>query len=122
MRKKIFILLLTLLLPTTAFAGRWNQTDGGSYGAIAYSPSTGKTAWSYGYTSFASATIAAVNVCGVGDCTWLVAEKNQYAVLAVGSGGPAVAWNADLDTAQTDALSSCNAKGTDCQVLRWVYR
>ena len=49
-------------------------------------------------------------------------ESNQYAVLASGTGGVGVAWNADLWTAQNDALAACSAKGENCVVNQWVFK
>jgi serine/threonine-protein kinase len=138
---KLVALALALLVPTTAFAaGRRDRhdhhdrrdrqdyvapapvIDPGTFGAIAYSPSTGKIGWSYGFSDGEAAKAGAVSACGVGDCAWQVMEGNEYAVLATGSGGPAVAWNADYTTAQNDALAACSAKGDNCVVNAWVFK
>ena len=96
--------------------------DAGTFGAIAYSPSTGKIGYAYGFGDGEAAKANAVSSCGVGDCAWQVMESNQYAVLASGTGGVGVAWNADLWTAQNDALAACSAKGENCVVNQWVFK
>jgi Domain of unknown function (DUF4189) len=131
---KLAALVLALLVPATALAGRRDRhdrhrfdqvvapVDQGTFGSIAYSPSTGKLGWSYGFGDGDAAKAAAVSACGVGDCAWQVVEQNEYAVIATGTGGPAVAWNTDYATAEADALAACAAKGTGCIVNRWVYK
>jgi len=134
-------LALALLVPATAFAGhrhrdhrRWHDhdtvdqvvaappVDPGTFGAIAYSPSTGKIGWAYGFADGESAKAAATSSCGVGDCAWQVVEQNEYAVLATGTGGATVAWNTDYATAEADALAACNARGTGCVANQWVFK
>jgi len=139
---KLVALALALLVPTTAFAAGHRDRrdrhhdrhdrqawvapapviDPGTFGAIAYSPSTGKIGYSHGFGDAEAAESAAVSACGVGDCAWQVMEGNQYAVIATGTGGPGVAWNADYDTAQNDALAACSAKGDGCVVNAWVFK
>jgi serine/threonine-protein kinase len=116
--RNFIIAILIAVLPATAFAGRhrFDFDAPGSYGAISYSPSTGKIGYSYGYSDGNAAKAAATNACGIGDCTWQIVERDEYAVLATGGGGSAVAWNTDLATAERDALAACNAKGDGCSV------
>jgi serine/threonine-protein kinase len=126
MRSKLLPIVLALLVPATAFAGRhhdrWNRVDQGTFGAIAYSPSTGNIGWSYGYGDGDSAKTAATSSCGVGDCAWQVVEQNEYAVIAIGTGGPGVAWSTDYATAEQNALAACSAKGDFCTAQRWVLK
>ena len=51
-----------------------------------------------------------------------VVEQNQYAVIAIGTGGPAVAWSTDYATAEQNALAACSAKGDFCTAQRWVFK
>jgi hypothetical protein len=125
MRPKLLAVIVPLFISATALAGHgWRfESAGPVYGSIAYSPSTGKIGWSHGYDSPRGAEHAAIDECGIGDCTWRVREQDKYAVLAVGDhGGTAVAWNDDLWTAERDAIASCNAVDTSCTWRQWVYR
>ena len=51
--------------------------DAGTFGAIAYSPSTGKIGYAYGFGDGEAAKANAVSSCGVGDCAWQVMESNH---------------------------------------------
>jgi hypothetical protein len=113
----ILLLVLAVFVPATARADDACVT----HGAIAWSRSTGKIGNSWGYSTAWQAKRAAISACGVGDCAWKVTEQNEYAALAYGTGGVAVAWNTDLGTAERDALAVCNSQGSSCGIYSWVH-
>jgi hypothetical protein len=118
MRMTILVGLVALLVSSTALADPCNDV---AYGAIAYSPSTGRIGWANGRDNAWSAKRAAVSACGVGDCTWRVQESNEYAVIAVGANGhTAVAWNGDLFAAERDAITACSSVDTSCTWRQWI--
>jgi hypothetical protein len=106
---RLLALLFALAAPT-AFAG--------SYGAIAYSPSTGKSGTSWNYSCVDEATRAAVGFCGQGDCDWVRWVGDQCAALAVASNGATGdAANSNRGLAEYTALQTCaNYGGTDCHI------
>lgn len=110
------LVALALVVPVAAPA----LADAGNAGSIAFSPSTGKIGSSWGYDTKWAAERAAISACGVGDCTWQVEERGEYAALAQGSNGLATAWNRDPNTAVHDALASCSARSSDCRIIATV--
>lgn len=77
-----------------------------SYGAIAYSPSTGYYGASWGYDAQGSAEDRALYECGQTDCQvmWF---RNAYGALAVGYDSWGASWGATASEAQQSALSIC---------------
>jgi Domain of unknown function (DUF4189) len=92
-----------------------------TFGAIAFSPSTGRYGTSWNRLTSVGAQQAAVTACGVGDCTARVTEQDEFAVLVRGSAGVTTAWNPDLATAQQAALTSCSTQSTDCHVVATTH-
>lgn len=94
-----------------------------TFGAIAYSPSTGRKGWSWGNSDQASAQIGAVNFCGVADCTPVVWVQGGCAAIATSATGGNLGWGYDAGRYQsrTRALAACRASGyADCEVQAWV--
>jgi serine/threonine-protein kinase len=130
MRSLVIALLFVLLSTQLASAGRRHarpvtpvatQPAPLTAGAIAYSPSTGRVGWAYGYADQESARLVAEEACGYEDCRWQVSEHGAVAVLVLGNGGAHYnAWDHDLATAQQRALEQCSANATGCYVARSV--
>ena len=109
------------LLAALAFVGLSPPALADSYGAIAYSPSTGANGASWSYGDVSTALIAAYGACGQADCATIVYVDNGCAALAVGSnGGRGWAWNGDVALAEAAALQQCSNQSPSCQVVRWV--
>jgi hypothetical protein len=143
MRTTSLALLFAVLVsvPTAANAGPWRwhrwhhwghwnrwhhwvvdvNDDVATYGAIAFSDSTGRFGTSWDRITPDVAQQAAITACGVSDCTARVVEQAQFAVLARGTGGTAGAWNDDLATAQQAALAACSTKGMGCAIVAVVH-
>jgi serine/threonine-protein kinase len=93
-----------------------------SFGAIAYSPSTGATGWSYDHGSRRDAERTARNNCdqSANDCRTAIWFKNGCGALAVGQGGGWGAdWGADIDPAKYLAVEACRQNASGCKVIRW---
>jgi hypothetical protein len=133
-------LLLLLVIPAAAHADRWHywhhrhwgwnrwhrwamieDVAPATFGAIAFSGSTGHFGVSWDRLTPEAAQQAAVAACGVGDCTPRVTEQSQYAVLARGTGGVTTAWNDDLVAAQQAALAACVTQGTSCRIVAMTH-
>lgn len=86
------------------------------YGAIAFSPSTGKWGQGVNFPAKEDATTEAVNQCGVGDCEAVVVFPACGAV-AVGDGF-GMGFSADKSVAKSEetALANCNQYTTNCLI------
>ena len=101
---------------------RSNQGTGNSrqsFGAIAYSPSTGETGYSFGFSSRAASEQRAKRECGQSDCQIAAWYPNSCGALAVGDDGT---WRGGLGStesgARQDAQSDCmKAGGKNCKVI-----
>jgi serine/threonine-protein kinase len=97
------------------------RADG--YAAIAYSPSTGKWAYSNGCSCRAEAERMALRSCNACDayiCNWV---RNGYAALAIGDHGwTGFAWSGESRCAAENA-AQCEVRKYDCgaRILCWVY-
>jgi hypothetical protein len=86
----------------------WQQVIG-AYGAIAYSPSTGRYGWSVKASDRWSAERAAVNFVGAGDAGPVVWGRSCYLALAIAGGGQYSGTCADSEARAEDAaLSACD--------------
>jgi hypothetical protein len=89
-----------------------------TYGAIAYSPSSGSFGYSYEHANRTQAESRAVRECGKDDCkvaTWFF--NNCGAVAAASNGAWGGAQGGSERTAQSAALSRCaNEGGTSCEI------
>ena len=117
---KKLALLVALAAPVLALAA--------NYGAIAYSPSTGKFGKSRNHPTRAAAEKAAVADCAAADAralTW--AYNGHHCALAVDPGNPAVHGYGSGRTAaqaQASALAECRKRSKNpdgCRVLSCVY-
>lgn len=88
----------------------------GLFGAIAFSPSTGKVGSSYNFASKAEASDEAVTQCGIGDCAAVVVFPNCGAV-AVGDGF-GMGFSADKSVAKSEetALANCSGYTPNCLI------
>jgi serine/threonine-protein kinase len=89
------------------------------YGAIAYSPATGKYGYSYNCDSLAEAERIALRNCRASDATVKVWVENGWAALAVNNNG-AYGWGwstSSLADAEATALS--NVSGGGGHILCW---
>ena len=86
------------------------------FGAIAFSPSTGKVGGGWNFAAKDEASSEAVAQCGVDDCETVVTFPNCGAV-AVGD-GYGMGFSADKTAEQSEAtaLSTCDGYTTNCTV------
>jgi Domain of unknown function (DUF4189) len=104
--------------------GAW-QAPQASFGAIAYSTTTGQWGWANGFTTLAEAQVAATGFCGASDCVAVNWEQASCAALAVANDDPA-AWGAyggapSQDQADLLALDECQGRsGGRCSVVAWT--
>jgi hypothetical protein len=79
-----------------------------SYGAIAYSPSTGYYGVSWGYDTQGSAENRALYECGYDDCQvmWF---RNAYGALAIGYSSWGASWGSSASEAQASAVDLCRS-------------
>lgn len=93
-----------------------------SFGAIAYSPSTGQHGWSTGYDDRWRAEAAANGWCGVDDCRTVVWVGDRCAAMAIGRDGARWSWgmSESRGDALERALEECSARDVDCRVVRWI--
>jgi hypothetical protein len=86
------------------------------FGAIAFSPSTGKVGGGWNFTAKDEAASEAVAQCGVDDCETVVTFPSCGAV-AVGDGyGMGFSADATADQSEATALSNCDGFTTNCLV------
>lgn len=86
------------------------------FGAIAFSPSTGKVGGGWNFAAKDEASSEAVAQCGVGDCETVVTFPSCGAV-AVGDGyGMGFSADATVDQSEATALSNCDGFTTNCLV------
>lgn len=101
-------------------AGRLGATVHASFAAIAYSPSTGKWAYTSGCQDLATAQNNALDRVGTIDARLAIWVENGYAALAkTAAGRYAWAWSA---TSRADAEQRAkNFLGEDAAIVCWVY-
>ena len=88
----------------------------GLFGAIAFSPSTGKVGGGWNFTAEGEASSEAVVQCGADDCDTVVVFPNCAAV-AVGDGyGMGFSADASVALSEETALSNCDGFTTNCLV------
>jgi hypothetical protein len=90
----------------------------GLFGAIAFSPGTGKVGTGYNFASKAEASAEAVTQCGVGDCGAVVVFPHCGAV-AVGD-GYGMGFSADKSVAKAEetALANCSGYTANCLIVQ----
>ena len=113
-----FALPLAIANAPRALAG------GPYYGAIAVSPQTGATGYSWDYSSKQAAVKAAIRSCegyaGTGDCRGLVWFKNACGAIAGNGRGWGSGWGTNRNIASSYALQSCGKYGSGCKTIRTV--
>ena len=88
----------------------------GLFGAIAFSPSTGKVGGGWNFAAEPDATSEAVVQCGVDDCESVVAFPNCAAV-AVGDGyGMGFSADTSVEQSEETALANCDGFTINCLV------
>lgn len=86
------------------------------FGAIAFSPSTGKVGGGWNFAATEEASLEAVAQCGVDDCEAVVSFPNCGAV-AVGDGyGMGFSADATVEQSEATALLNCDGFTTNCLV------
>lgn len=86
------------------------------FGAIAFSPSTGKVGGGWNFAAKGDASAEAVSQCGVDDCETVVTFPNCAAV-AVGDGyGMGFSADPSVDQSEATALANCDGFTTNCLV------
>lgn len=107
--------LFVFLNAATAFAGTW--------GAIAFSQSTGAYGYSTGYDDQRGAEKRALAECGAADAKIVLFGSKAWLVLAIGddTGAYGVAWNEDKREAVSVAKSNAEKYTTGVRVACAVW-
>jgi hypothetical protein len=94
-----------------------------TYAAIAYSESTGRYGYSYGYSTRAAAENRAISECNTDDAQILVWGRNAYVALALSDEGAyGWAWASSEGQAKRLALQKCrDYGGTSARIAVCVY-
>lgn len=112
---RVFVTISAILTGQAALAT--------TYGAIAYSASTGSHGYSYDYPTRADAEYRAMQECnaygpGCQVATWF---QGQCGALATGqTGGWGGSYGATQYQAEQKALQICRQHDRNCQIVRWV--
>lgn len=94
-----------------------------AWGAIVYSPSTRRYAWSYKYRTEAEAEAAARSALPEPDAFVAVVAYNGYIALALADGGSwGAAWDAKADRAAHAALTACQGPNGSLAVVLHTHR
>ncbi len=106
------VLTCALTLPVAAGSAMADKL----FGAIAFSPSTGKVGGGWNFAAKKDAKTEAINQCGVDDCDAVVTFPNCGAV-AVGD-GYGMGFSADKSVARSEevALAKCDGFTSNCLV------
>lgn len=90
----------------------------GLFGAISFSPSTGKVGAGWNFASKDEASSDAITRCGVGDCSAVVVFPNCGAV-AVGDGfGMGFSADQSVAKAEETALANCSGYTANCLIVQ----
>ena len=107
------VLLAALLAPPARAEGSW--------GAVAYSPSTHNFGYSHGFPDPESAEVVAIEACldqGAGDCESAVVFSNACGAVMAGPDGWGHAWDAaGEEAAQARAYDACSANSDGCELV-----
>ena len=118
---KNFAVSVALSIPFLAMGAETTLAQPSKYGSIAYSESTGATAWSTNYSTRGAAERRATRECesyvGSGDCKPIVWVRNACAALATADNrAHGWAWNTRRDLATQRALEECSKRGGSCRI------
>jgi hypothetical protein len=111
--------ILLVVIALALAAGPALQAAGDTYGAIAFSPSTGRWGYGNGYPTKAEAIARARRECGRSDAktNWC---KNSWIALAISnesSGGWGSAWGETKAAARSAAIAECLSRNPDAHVV-----
>ena len=111
---RYYLRIATLFWAFLPSSGHGHQA-GTRYGAIAFSPITGRSATFVGASTAEAAKAGAIAQCAHPDCHWIVLVRNGFAALAVGEGAQlGWAFHSDRATASREALRSCAKLSRNC--------
>jgi Domain of unknown function (DUF4189) len=113
------VALVQALLPQTQ-AQPANTTY---YAAIAFSPSTGRYGYTYGWLSSTNARRASREKCKAADAQVIVVVGNGYAALALGDDPSAYGYGYGQTAADArrHALAECQKRTTNCYIAVCVH-
>jgi hypothetical protein len=115
LRKILAVTVVAVTLSTVSIASADNA-------AIAFSQSTGKFGYSFGYCCRAHAEAAALSRCQVSDAKIVVWGENAWCALAVGSGNAyGWGWASSQADAERMALENCSKHAKDCRIVVRVF-
>lgn len=99
-----------------------SRAAGESYGAIAYSRTTGAIGWGFDYPSREAAESGAVANCRqhAGDCAVATWFRDACGAIAVGDNGYGAEWGEEAKGAEDAALTRCRGRALNCTVRRSV--
>jgi hypothetical protein len=114
--------ILFIIVALALALGPALQAAGDVYGAVAFSPSTGRSGYGNGYPTKSQAIARARRKCGRSDAktNWC---KNSWIALAVSNqsaGGWGSAWGETPEIARTKALAECLARNPDAHIVLCV--
>lgn len=113
MLKYLIWVAAMLLTVTAAQADEW--------GAIAFSPNSGATGYSYNYDTRRIAEGWAMSYCDARDCRIVINFRNACGAVAVGrNGGWGADWGPTRHSAEANAIAMCQAHDGGCRTKRWV--
>lgn len=93
----------------------------GSFGAIAYSASTGRSGWSASHGTKNAALRAAINSCGEADCRAEVWLQGSCGAAVRGKNGISTSWGyPDRRGAEWRALAECSIGSSECVLVAWA--
>jgi len=105
----VFVITLSFAAPAMA---------DGLFGAIAFSPSTGKVGAGWNFATKDEASADSITRCGVGDCSAVVVFPNCGAV-AVGDGfGMGFSADQSVAKAEETALANCSGYTANCLIVQ----
>lgn len=92
-----------------------------SYGALAYSPSTGASGWSHSYSTRSAAEASALRGCApyARDCRVAIWFVNACGAIATGPDGWGSGWGNTRTRAEYEAMQVCNRHSRGCEIMRW---
>jgi len=103
-----------------AFASAPAMAQG--WGAIAFSPSTGATGYTWDNVNEVDAELRALQFCdqNAGDCESAITFRNACGAVAWGkNGGWGSGWDTDEESARQVAMNECSLRDDGCRIMRW---
>ncbi len=108
------------MIGAVLLVGFSGQAIAENFGAIAYSQDSGANGYSVDYQSRGGAEERALQECGRG-CRVVIWFKNACAALATGDDNAyGTGWSSSRGRAEGIAMSECNARASNCGILRWA--